>query len=86
MTIVEFEARDRADKKAGFAKWMDQPATRMMLSMIPASEHREVLETLLEETYNAGFGSGAGKTAVSFLETIFKNMSKRDPPRCKSED
>ena len=74
----ETEARSKANQKAAFAKWMDQPATRMMMSMIPASDRPEVLETLLQETFGAGFASGSGDTAVSFLETIFKNMEKRD--------
>ena len=77
LTATEIEQRDKAKKKSAFAKWMDQPATRMMISMIPASDKPEVLETLLQETFNAGFGAGSGETAASFLEAILKNVDKR---------
>lgn len=77
MNAMEMEAKDKSDRKEGFARWMDQPATRMMLSMIPPGDKQEVLETLLQETYNAGFGAGSGKTAGSFLEAILKGMDKR---------
>jgi hypothetical protein len=51
----------------------------MMMSMIPKCENAEVLQTLLQETYNSGFSQGAGATAGSFLEAILKGMEKRPP-------
>lgn len=76
-TVNEMEAKSAARRKSAFDRWMDQPATRMMMSMIPAAEKREVLETLLQETFNSGFQAGAGETAGSFMEVIFKSMEKR---------
>lgn len=78
---AELEAKEKQDKKDGFAKWMDQPATRMMLSMIPPGEKQEVLGTLLQETYSAGYSNGAGRATVSFVEAIFKNMDKNKDQR-----
>lgn len=76
-TPAEMEAKDKAAKKDGFAKWMDQPATRMMLSMIPASEKQEVLETLLQEAFNAGYQAGGGQMIGSVFESVFAGMEKR---------
>lgn len=78
-TKSDVAAKEKAAKKEGFDKWMDSPATRMMLSMIPPSEKPEVLETLLQETFNAGFSAGSGSTAGTLLEAIFKGMEKREP-------
>lgn len=72
----EFEADQKSRQKDGFDRWMDQPATRMMMSMIPPSERPEVLETLLKETFNAGFGAGTGATAGSFLEAMIGGLLK----------
>lgn len=73
------QAREATAKKKGFDQFMTQPTTRMMISMIPAGEKQEVLETLLFETYNAGFNSGVGTTAGNFLEAILTNMEKKRP-------
>lgn len=78
-TAAELEADERIYRKDSFSKWMDQPATRMMLSMIPPSEKQEVLGTLLQETFNAGYNAGAGKTAGTFLEALLKGMDKKRP-------
>ena len=71
---AEMEAREKAAKRDGFAKWMDQPATRMMLSMIPPSEKQEVLQTLLQETFNAGYQSGSGQMISSVFEAVIDGM------------
>lgn len=79
--IAEIEAKNKAEKRAGFDRFMDQPATRMMISMIPAGEHREVLETLLHEAFNNGYGCGGASTAGSFMDAILKGMDKRAADR-----
>lgn len=66
-TKEQVEADDALAKKEGFAKWMNAPATRMMISMIPAGEKREVLEILLQETFNSGYSVGGGQMLTSFV-------------------
>lgn len=77
---AEMEARDKVAKRDGFAKWMDQPATRMMVSMIPASEKQEVLETLLQEAFNAGYQSGGSQMVGSVFKAVFNGMEKNRGP------
>lgn len=72
------QAKEQSNKKLSFDKFMDEPTTRMMLSMIPATdEKREVLETLVQASYERGWQNGSGNTAGSFLEVIIKGMDKR---------
>ncbi len=78
-TEIEREQKSARRKREGFARFMDQPATRMMTSMIPASEHREVLDTLLQETFNAGFSCGAGDAMGDIMEALLKGMDKKKP-------
>lgn len=75
---AEMEAKDKIAKRDGFAKWMDQPATRMMLSMIPPGEKQEVLETLLQETFNAGYQTGSGQMILSVFESMM-SKERREP-------
>ena len=75
---IDSDLQERAKKKEAFTQWLEQPAARMMMSMIPAGEKTEVLETLLQETFKAGFTVGSGATAKTFLEAIFKNIDKRE--------
>lgn len=74
---AEMEAKQKADKKEGFARFMDQPATRMMMSMIPASDKPEVLETLLQETFSAGYAAGGGQAMGLVIEALFKGVERR---------
>ena len=78
ITEQNMKEKDAIAKKDGFSDWMNQPATRMMLSMIPPADKAEIIETLLQETYNAGYAKGAGQTAVSFFEAMFKNMERKE--------
>jgi hypothetical protein len=71
------ESKSRQRKKDGFARFMDQPATRMLVSMIPAGEKQEVLQTLLQETFNSGFNAGTGDATSDIIEALFKGMEKR---------
>lgn len=75
--IATREAKTIKQRKDAFARFMDQPATRMMVSMIPAGEKQEVLETLLQETFNYGFNCGSGNAMGEVVEALFKNMDKR---------
>lgn len=77
MTRNEAEVQFEADKRLGFDKWMAQPATRLMLSMIPPSEKQEILETLLRETFNAGFTQGCGSTMSAVIGSIIKDRDHR---------
>jgi hypothetical protein len=70
------EAKSRQRKKDGFSRFMDQPATRMMVSMVPADE-KQVLQTLLQETFNAGFSTGSGDALGDILEAMLKGVDKR---------
>ena len=74
---ISSATKEQSQKKEAFARFMDQPSTRMMVSMIPPGEKQEVMGTLLQETFNAGWGGGAGNTAGSFLDAILKGMDKK---------
>lgn len=75
-TETDQKIQDDLAKKEGFSTWMNQPATRMMLSMIPPADKAEVIKTLLQETFNAGYIRGAAQTAVGLLTAMFKRMDK----------
>lgn len=67
--IKEFEQRS---KKEGFEAWLSQDVTRFMMSMIPQSENKEVLLTLVRNAYESGFHSGCGAVAAHLLAESLK--------------
>lgn len=75
-TKAEFEAEQKLLRKEGYSLFMDQPATRMMLSMIPPGEKQDVLETLLQETYNSGFSCGSATALISVMDSMISREIK----------
>lgn len=73
ITKEQLQSRSDSAKREGFRRWMQEPMTRALISMIPPCEQ---LEVLLQAAYEAGFDSGAGETAISFLRDMMKG-----PPR-----
>lgn len=77
-TETQFREREAIAKKEGFAKFLDQPAIRMMCSMIPAGERQDVFQILLQEAFNAGFGCGFGVAVGDVMRTVIKGLAKKD--------
>lgn len=73
MTKEQIQSRSDSAKREGFRRWMQEPMPRALISVIPPCEQ---LEVLLQAAYEAGFISGQGEIAVSFLEAMMKG-----PPR-----
>lgn len=74
MTMAEREAKEVQKRREGFSKWLEQPATKMMMSMIPPGEHPDAMKTLLQSTYEQGWSNGSGACTGDFLEAILKGM------------
>lgn len=73
------EARSENKKKDRFAKWLDEPMTRMGLSFIPAGEHQDGLRLLLQSAFDAGFNCGAGDAMSDVVEHLIKPLLKDKP-------
>lgn len=69
ITEKEFEARSVEAKKEGFRRWMQEPMTKAMLSLMPPCEHMEVI---LQACWESGFAGGSVSTTISFLEHVMK--------------
>lgn len=65
-------------KKQGFEAWMSQPTTRLIISMIPAGDHKEALDTLLRDAYDYGFGSGGAALGIELMSSVMDK--KNNPP------
>lgn len=71
-----FEAAAATSKKKGFDKWLDEPMTRALVSMIPETENKDIVRAVLQAAYNCGFDTGAGVTAVNFFETMLREPKR----------
>jgi hypothetical protein len=71
MTKEEMMKRTKEAQRSGFNRWMNEPMTRAMISMMPPSEH---LEMLLKAAFECGFGSGSIDTVINIMENM---MEKR---------
>lgn len=78
MNMKEYEAKQKAvieiSKKEGFANFMAQPLTRAMVSMLPPSEH---IEVLLRAAYEAGHSGGAVLTTIELMRIMMDRPPER---------
>lgn len=80
--MSERPLRERGEdfKQRGYREFLEKPATKLLISMIPATENKEVLQTLLTECWNGGFVVGAGFVALSMAESMFRDATKDKGP------
>lgn len=72
-TQKEFEARTNGKRREAFDRWMDEPLTRMTVSMIPSSDrHRDALITLLRSAFETGFNCGGAAFAIDVLDSVLR--------------
>lgn len=71
MTISqkEFEVRSNEERREGFRRWMQEPMTRALVSMIPPCEQ---IEVLLQAAFEAGHANGSVSATISFLDYVMK--------------
>jgi len=66
----DIEARATASKRKGFDEFMKQPTIRLLISMIPAGEAKETLDTLLQQSFDTGWNHGSANIAVEMISGI----------------
>ena len=62
-----------------FAAWLDEPMTRLGMSLIPGGTHQDALKMLLRSAFDAGVGTGSAETAIAFFKTVME-LDKKPPP------
>jgi hypothetical protein len=73
----EFEVKVLEQKNTAFAAWMKNPATKMFLSMIPASEPPEITLSLLQATFEEGFERGFGFGLAEMVTVMLTTPPKK---------
>ena len=72
MNVDSIAQKTREMKDQGFGSFLNQPATRLLLSMIPPAENPDVLQTLLKECFESGHDNGSMTVIMTMVEKIFK--------------
>jgi hypothetical protein len=67
--------RMEQDKGKSFDRWMASAGTRALISIMPPSEHTEMI---LRAAFEAGHGAGQGAAIGEVMMTIIDGMKK--PP------
>ena len=73
MTITkeELAAREEKAQDEGFIKFVDDPMTRMGLSMLALdNEKMDMLNTVMRASFERGFQTGVGNATINFLEAV----------------
>lgn len=81
---VEAEKIERESKekmKLAYIKFMEKPTIRLLVSMIPAQETEDHIQTLLREAFESGWHGGEVAAILGIVETMLKrpNPSRNYP-------
>lgn len=83
ITSEQLETRSKEAQKKCFDVFMARPSTRLLLSMIPAGDHRDALTTLLQECSETAWSSATGNSLAMMLESVLRSTGdnhNRKPP------
>ncbi|HZV20969.1 MAG TPA: hypothetical protein VE986_05415 [Hyphomicrobiales bacterium] len=76
LTEIEKNGRDRA--KQQFEIWLEQPLSRLCISMIPANkEYPETLVELLRSAFCTGFDAGMAHSMIEIIAQLAKRQPKK---------
>lgn len=71
MSRDDFKLESARAVQDGFNAFLQQPMTKMGISLLPPHpEHTELLEQLLRSAYEAGFNTGQANMAVQMIESL----------------
>lgn len=62
-----------AVRKDSYNKFMAQPITKLLISMIPPGQSPEVLQTLLTAAYEYGYGVAMASMTSQLVSTVIKH-------------
>jgi hypothetical protein len=68
----EMRIQDERARKQAYEVFMARPATRLLISIIPAAEHRDTLTALIADAFETGWGSGGAATVAAMMQTVLR--------------
>lgn len=80
-SMADRKARRDTEVAAAFQNLLARNEVKLLLSMVPATEPPELLETLLKSAFEAGCLHGEGAIAGEMIGALLKGMDKRDGER-----
>jgi hypothetical protein len=75
-TQQELEQKLKVQAERSFQAWMENPTNRLLISTIPADDHKDTLFVLLRSAFDYGYGTGQANVAMMMLEGMIR---KREP-------
>lgn len=73
--FVHTESKAKHD---GFQQWLAKPETKYFMSKIPQSEDPDLVRTVLDFAFRAGFDFGVGHIASTMTKVIFEGMQNKN--------
>lgn len=70
------KAKRDTEAKASFATFMERSETKLLLSMVPAADQPELIQTLMRSAFDAGHGHGEASIAVEMVGAMLDGMDK----------
>ena len=64
----------RENKDEAFRQFLEMPATKFMMSVVPPPENPDALPSLLKATFDTAYAAGSVKTIMSMAEHVMKGL------------
>ena len=77
----KLEQESKEKMKLAYAKFMEKPTIRLLVSMIPAQETEDHIQTLLREAFESGWRAGETAAIVNLMGVMIKrpNLPRNYP-------
>lgn len=76
----EAKAEKAVKKDQHFTEFLERAESKLMLSLIPASDNPDAVKTLLRSAFDAGSAHGSGEILVEMVGALLK-APRRDEPK-----
>lgn len=73
-TSAEFVARMKDEQRKALRNFMELSSTKLLLSMVPATEPPEVLATLIDAAFECGTAFGVMQSTKETVQALVRRM------------
>ena len=76
-TQLERIEEDEREKNESFKKFLADPTTQLLISLIPPSQTEDAVKTVLLAAFSAGYSTGLGCAVKGIIKAMMSKEERR---------
>lgn len=74
---TERAEEDAREKNEAFEKFLSNPTTQLLISLIPPSQTEDAVKTVLLTAFDAGYSIGLGRAVKGIIKAMMSKEERR---------